>query len=317
MIVKKLLPLWLCCLANGLQAQETVRYYDLNWKECLPADACFVGKVKRQGDLWEKDDFYTSTGSSQMYGTYRDSSCKIKHGRFAWYYANKQVKETGAYVDGKREGTWLTYHHNGMMKDSTAYRNGSWEGIFLGWHPNGNMKDSATKLANGLSSHVHWFDNGNLSAAGYRLNGKLHKTWRFYHSNGQLAAEEAYDQGQLVKSAYFTETGEPQTDTSNINRAALFGQQKGDWLKYMYKKAYFPKGFQIVNGTKVIAIVVGTVNESGEVEDAYLEIPIHPRFDGIVLNAVKKSPKWTPAISHNRRVKDYFRQLFTFQQNQE
>ncbi len=61
-------------------------------------------------------------------------------------------------------------------------------------------------------------------------------------------------------------------------------------------------------------MITGIINEDGKVLNAEVSVPLQPEFDKIALNAVNKSPKWIPAISHNRRVYFYFRQLVTFTQ---
>jgi antitoxin component YwqK of YwqJK toxin-antitoxin module len=313
MIRINLIVLSLLAFATS-RAQETIRYYNREWKECAASEASFVSSIKPNGDVWEKVDYYAVTGFAQMQGAYKDSTCKIRHGYFTWYYANKQKEKEGWYKDNKKEGAWLGYHYNGMPDDSVWYQQDIWQGTKMSWHQNGLPKDSIVKMNEGLELHAYWFDNASPSSAGYIINGKKHKTWRFYHYNGNLASEEKYDKGALLEKQYFTEDGQPQSDTTNRDSEAVFGNGTKDWLKYVYKKIYFPSNFNIVNGNKVVAVARYIVNEAGRMEDAYLEIPIHPEFDRIVLNAIKNSPKWKPAISHNRKVKSYFVQPFSFEQ---
>jgi hypothetical protein len=144
------------------------------------------------------------------------------------------------------------------------------------------------------------------------LNDRPHKIWHFYHSNSNLAAEEKYDNGEVASKHFYNADGALQADTIETERSALFGKAPGDWKKYIEKKVYFSPAYTIENGKVVVVTVVGTVNETGAVEDVYVDIPVHPDFDRILLNTIKKSPQWLPAISHNRKVKDSFREALSF-----
>lgn len=314
--MKRIIPfivLW--CCACGLRAQETIKYYDIDWKECPAGEACFISIVKPYQEFWERTDYFSGTRYVQMRGYYIDSNCQIPHGNFSWYYANRKIARQGQYSFGKKKDIWLGFHYNGVPSDSAWYQDGEWQGQLLRWHTNGVMKDSIEKRGNGLEVSVSWFNNGNPSAAGFFLNDRPHKTWRYFHINGNLAAEETYDNGEVVSKTYYTENGELQADTLPTEQDALFGKAPGDWKKYIEKKTYFPDNYRIVDGGKVVVSVSGVVNEDGEVEDAHVDVPVHPDFDRILLNTIKKSPKWRPAISHNRRVKHYFKQTLSFMQS--
>jgi hypothetical protein len=56
------------------------------------------------------------------------------------------------------------------------------------------------------------------------------------------------------------------------------------------------------------------VDEEGLIQDAEVTGSLHPDFDKIALEAIKNSPKWIPAIDHNRKIKAYRRQPVTFAQ---
>ncbi len=61
-------------------------------------------------------------------------------------------------------------------------------------------------------------------------------------------------------------------------------------------------------------MVDAVIDEDGNMTNVEVNTPFHPDFDKIAVNALRKSPKWAPAIFHNRRVKYHMRQAVTFQQ---
>jgi antitoxin component YwqK of YwqJK toxin-antitoxin module len=314
--MKKLLPLLLFLLASPyLKAQEIVRYYDSDGKICPQGEASFISICKFKKGLWERSDYFNGSRSEEMHGFYKDSACQIPHGDFVWFYADKKIRRSGRYEDGQKEGTWVSFHYNGVPRDSVWYQNDEWQGVKMSWHSNGIPKDSSEKKGNGLEVSVSWYDTGAPSGAGFFLNGRPHKTWRYFHLNGNLAAEETYDKGEVVRQQFFAENGELQADTVATEQESLFGNSPKDWKKYIEKHVYFPSGFRIAEGNKLTVVVRGTINEAGLVEDAYVEIPVHPDFDRVLLKTVQKSPQWRPAVQHNRRVKSYFRETLNFIQS--
>jgi antitoxin component YwqK of YwqJK toxin-antitoxin module len=311
--MKKIFTLIIIVLyISGLKAQEITHYYNWKWEACEKKDARFAAIITPTDSGWLRKDYFFATGILQMSGHYKDIDNKIDHGDFQFFYANGSPLQTGRYINGKKTGTWLSYHYNGMMSDSTTYNNGNITGISMGWYPNGMIKDSTEQKENSNRVSVGWFDNGSLSYAGMLENEKKHGKWKYYHSNGNISSEEWFTDDVLTDKKYYNEDGTPQPDTTNRDRDAVFKTGIADWLKFIRNHASFPYGYELVNTNLVTVVAAATINEEGEVVDEYLWIPVHPAFDKEILNAEKKSPKWQPAINHNRRVKQHIRQPMSF-----
>ena len=314
----KLLALFPLALASlTASAQQIRKFYDYQWKDSDAAHARFYTVIEPTDSGWHRQDFFLHGPSLQMDGYFEDSACKKHNGKFTFAYPNKTVESTGRYLHGKKQGLWLTYHLDGSMADSTVYEAGFPVGTTLAWYANGYPSDSAVYNADGSGVHVGWFDNGNVSYAGMLSAGfKPHGIWKYYHKNGHVSAVELYDHGVLKDKQYFTENGEPMTDTTNRDSKAVFRNGEKDWQKYLGTHLYWPQNFEITNADVVVVVVTVTINEDGKVEDAYVSIPFAPRFDEIALNAVRHSPPWTPARQHNRKIKYHYRQPVTFQQSE-
>ena len=69
-------------------------------------------------------------------------------------YIEGRVKDSGNYINGKKEGVWLSYHSNGIMSDSTAFISGNHIGICTGWYNNGYMSDSSNWNADGTGVSI-------------------------------------------------------------------------------------------------------------------------------------------------------------------
>jgi antitoxin component YwqK of YwqJK toxin-antitoxin module len=303
----------LSCLFT--HAQNIQRYYDWQWKPCEPGLSRFYSVMKNTDSGWFRTDYFTANNGLQMIGLFRDSACEIKNGYFVFYYANGNVSAAGRYADNKKDGMWLSFYYNGMMSDSLVYETGRPIAVELGWHQNGYMSDSSVYKPDGSGVRVFWFDNGTPSAAGKTIGNKKDGRWVYFHKNGKTAAIEDYREDVLTSKTYFDEEGKELTDTTNKDRQADFNGGNAKWQKYLQKNLVFPYGYKLINTDVITVVIAATINEEGNIENAYVEIPFKAPFDSEALKALKRSPKWLPAISHNRRVKMNIRQAVSFRQD--
>lgn len=313
--MKPILLLITTLICINAAAQKTENYYDYRWKPCQPEQARFFSEVTQTDSGWLRKDYFLGTKKLQMSGLYEDSGTKIANGVFHFFYANGIPESFGRNVHNKKEGLWISYHKNGIIQDSTLYVNGDPSGTSFQWHSNGYLSDSIVYNPDGSAVKVSWCTNGNPSGAGHLMNGKLHGPWQFFHKNGKLAASELYNVGILVSREYFDVSGANEDTASKDKNASFSGGLKG-WRKFILKHIYFPAQYKIVNGNRVTVVVTATIDEDGNVLDPFVEIPFDDAFDRIAITIFKKSPKWLPAISHNRAVVQMIRQPITFSQGE-
>ncbi|HNU87016.1 MAG TPA: energy transducer TonB [Ferruginibacter sp.] len=293
-------------------AQER-KYYDWEWKPCEPSLARFISLTERTDSGWLRKDFFTATKKLRMRGLYKDSACKVMNGWFRYYYANEQVSSFGRYVNGEKDGLWLSWHFNGMMYDSVVYRLGQPRAI-MAWHSNGYMADSSVYNDDGNAVHVYWFDNGTLSHSGQSYRGKKEGEWKYFHKNGQPAALEVYKYDELASRVYYDETGKQLADTSNRDQPAAFKGGNKKWRSYLMDNLDFLDGVKLVNTFFVTVVVAVTIDEAGNITDAYIDVPVSPAFDKQALKVMQRSPAWQPAVSHNRNIRSFRKQPITFGQ---
>ena len=297
-----------------LTAQEKLTYYDIYWKLCDPTEARFFSIKKKTDSGWLRYDYFMRENKVQMTALYEDEDCKVMNGYTNWYYYNGIPSAAGRFIHGKREGVCVSWHPNGMISDSGYFHNDKPQGLHLGWHANGYQRDSMQVLNDSSSVYVSWFSNGLPYSAGYRLYDKPHGSWQYFHNTGQPAAKIKYEHGRVLSAEYFDESGKAITDTSHTDRDAAMA--KGRFLDYLNKKLYWPKGLEFSNGNVAAVEARFTVNEDGKVEDVWIATPLHPQFDEIVVSIIKSCPAWKPRLDHNRRVKEYFKQVVTYEQEE-
>jgi len=295
-------------------SQTIEKFYDYNWKETNNLQqARFYSVIKKTDSLWVDYDYFIFEKTVQMVGYYKDSSQKIRQGEFKWFYSNGFLQTQGRFENNKRSGLWIGYHQNGNMSDSAFYLDGKPIGVSMAWHDNGYPADSSFHYADGSGMTIQWFDNGNPSVAGLLATGdKKNGKWKFFHKNGNLSALEIYDNGNLVSKEYFDENGTIQKDTTNRDHDLEFPGGGPAWKKYMEKHVNWPANLTFKTSGQAVVMVRFAVDEEGNVSEVYVTLPFHPAFDKIALDAIRKSPKWIPAVSHNRKIKSYRTQPVTF-----
>jgi antitoxin component YwqK of YwqJK toxin-antitoxin module len=300
-----------------LSQQLSEKFYDFNWKECEIGYAQFLSRVTKTDSGFLKQDYYIRERKLQMKGLYEDEACKIANGSFKFYHPNGNIASFGDYKHGRKEGTWLSFYINQMMSDSATYFKGKKLGTCLSWHENGFPSDSLVIDERGIGVEVSFTNKGVPSSAGRYAEGKKQEgKWVYYHANGNKSAVEIYHENFLLDKQYFDESGVLLTDSSNNDAKAEFPGGATAWQKWLSKKIYFPANVKIVNSEKIAVVVSFTINEKGEIENAFISTPFENEFNRIALNAIEKSPKWKPARMHNRTVPYNQRQVINFEQIQ-
>ena len=295
--------------------QKIERYYTFNWHDTTAVNARFYSLTEKTNSAWHRRDYFLHSLYLQMDGFYEDSACKVPSGPFHYWYPNRLPESIGLYRKGKKQGQWLSYYSSGMMRDSTVYNeDGRPMGIRQSWYRNGYPLDSAIYNPDGSGTGISWFDNGNPASGGrYAPGGKPVGKWQYFYRNGGTSAMETYDhEGKLMDKQYFDEKGAPLTDTTNKDRQAEFPGGLKAWGTYLSKALYFPDNYQFTNGDQAAVVIDAAIDEDGKVVDAEVATPFYPAFDKIALDAIQRSPRWKPAIEHNRPVRYSIRQPVIF-----
>ncbi len=106
---------------------------------------------------------------------------EVEHGEALVWYDNGQVKLQGEYVDGVREGLWLSWHPNGNNRgQGRLYRNRRY-GTWIMWDDNGQKRSEVSYdvgLRHGRSTV--WDADGNVIETGEYVRKKKHGTWITY-----------------------------------------------------------------------------------------------------------------------------------------
>ena len=313
-ITTKTLLLSLLLLTLHASSQKKEELFDYAFKPTTGGAQYYV-TTEKSGDRWHREAYYLPDGSMALDAWYKDADCKIAEGETSWYHENKKLKSRCSYVNGNKDGLWITYHENGMMNDSATYANGKLKGIKLGWEDDGTPSDSSNWDGAGNGVEVNWYTDGMPRSAGrWVADTAKDKRWKYFHPNGTVMATEDYDKGKRIAINCFDENGVALTASAcEENEASFPGGEKG-WRKFLEKNLNgdVPVNNRVRDGIYTV-LMQFVVEKDGSLSG--LTAKTHHGFgmEAEVMRLLKVSPKWIPARQFGRPVKAYRIQPVTFQ----
>jgi Gram-negative bacterial TonB protein C-terminal len=311
-MMKKLIILILVFGTSNCFAQLTIKYFDFVWKETVFKSATFMAEIQKTDSGFYRHDYFLPSHNLQMVGLYKDSACEISNGYFTYYHVNEKVSKKGKYINDEKQGLWLSYHNTGILSDSSFYDKGNGIGMSKGWYRNEVLSDSIIYGKEDSQENYYWFDNGIAFSNGNKIGDKKIGTWKYFHKNGKVAAIEDYNLDTLKSRLYFDEKEIQIKDTANRDKDATFKKGLEDWRKFIIKNLKTPRDYDPSIKNIITVVIAFTIDEEGNVVDPYVDIPYIKTFDNAAMDLIKKSPKWNPAIDHNRKVKSLYRQPISF-----
>ncbi len=307
----------LLTLSSNILSQPTLRYYNYKWEETIPKYGAFYSITNQTDTTFQREDYFVATKKLQMSGAYSNATEKVKIGKFYWFHSNGQLERVGNYLNGKRDGVWLSYYENGIMEDSSFYENDKIVSSFFSWYKNGYQRDSITRINDSSTVSISWFDMGGVSGAGRFLNEKKSGKWNYYHRSGTKSSAEIYYNGILKSKTYFSENSEIVDTTKFADKSSTFKNGKEDWINYMSNSLYYPANLKLENTDKIVVVVIFDIDEDGKVVNARVKTPFHFEYDKIALDVINKSPKWKPAFLNNRYFISSFQQAVFFSERED
>lgn len=125
-------------------------------------------------------------------------------------YSNGKPREVGTYVDGKKNGEYITYYENGNIKYYANYIFGKRQGVQKDFYTNGQLKselECVNDVCHGISRT--YYNDGTLESSSHNKNGVKDGKLVGYNKNGVLTIKEEWHNGKLVReSVYYYDSGQ-------------------------------------------------------------------------------------------------------------
>ncbi len=185
------------------------------------------------------------------------------------------------------------------------------------YNPNGSVWH-AGRYSEGKKTGrwTYYFGTGELDGTGEYKNGLLTGIWKWYHRNGQQSSEEIYENDSLVSIKGWEEDG-------SVTRGKIFADKKAEYpggqealLAWLNENIEYP-GQAVEAGIQGRVFVQFKVLIDGSIEDVQsIGKSPHWSLTKEAVNTVKAmSVRWSPGISHNRKIVTYFKLPIMFRLN--
>jgi len=295
-------------------AQKREELFDYSFK---PASfgAYYYVVTEREDSIWHRKAYYLSPQSLAMEGWYKDDSCRVENGLFTSFHSTQFPKSRGHYVDGKKEGVWMTWNEKGMLIDSSTYKNEKRSGISMRWHDNGMARDSMNFDENGNGVQVSWYDDGVLASAGFWMQDTLKRgRWKYYHKNSVVMAIEEYVNGKKQACSCYDEKGIQLDSLACMEKEAEpAGGPKGwkNFLELNLQSLIREKSNVLRSGDYTVPIRF-VVEKDGSLGTFAAFTNYGNGLEQDLIKILKRSAKWTPGMQFGRAVRSYHIQPFTF-----
>ncbi len=304
-----------CALTLSALAQKREEIFDYSLRPNKQFPFYFV-TTEKEDSGWHRKIYAISTALLSTDCFYKDEACTVPHGRYVSYDLKGFEKESGAYVNGKKEGPWLGFSDKGLIIDSGMYAAGRPKGVRMKWYEDGMPSDSLNFDGAGNGVQVSWYKDGSPSSAGFWTQDTLKKgRWKYYFNDGTVMATEDYAAGKFTVCNCYTQKGEAlDTASCREKEAVPAGGLKG-WQNFLEKSLFSIIDNLARRGAKAgnyIVLVRFLVTEDGTVTDIVPQTKLGQGIEEEVIAALRKAPRWQPGKQFGRAVKSYHTQPIAF-----
>lgn len=168
-------------------------YKQGKWKEFY-----ISGELKAEGEYVNDKKinewvYYYQNGKIEQRGKY-DKSNKPT-GDWKWYYESGNILRTETFMRGRAEGEMVEYTDSSQVVTKGLFVDGEKEGFWLS--NDGDMRYEG-EYKNGLRSglwKIYYNNNGKLAEEGSYIEGLPNGKFRFYYINGKIKEEGEYMMG--------------------------------------------------------------------------------------------------------------------------
>lgn len=107
--------------------------------------------------------------------------------------------DQGNYVDGKKDGEWVTTASDGVVRSRVTFTNGVPKGPATYYYPDGSVMESGYwNVDHWEGSYARFHNNGNKSCDfQYDSKGKRTGTQTYYHENGKVMFQGQWQSGKI------------------------------------------------------------------------------------------------------------------------
>ncbi len=276
------------CLSSFSQ-RKYVYYFDVTLNTTEKSKSVFTGFGSIENSLVKLQILYNLTKQTVRLAHYTDSSLAVSQGLYQSYFINGVKESEGNYENNKEDGLWKKWDSTGHLIDSSVY-------------DRGKKISSATFTyykTGSFSYHFDDFKNDKMQTVFYNDSGKITREVSFTGQNGIV--KHYSKEGVKIDSLF----------TRDEIEASFPGGDAG-WSRYVTKEIGSHIDELTEAGQSGQCRVRFIVSKDGTVSDVVALTMKGSKLAEVAVNAIRKGPKWKPAMQYGRPVNAYREQSASF-----
>lgn len=264
------------------QKAKYVYYFDSHLNICPQSQSVFTGSGSIENNLVKVNVSDNISKKLVLVAYFTDSSLAVSQGLSQTFFTNGIQQSQKNFENNIPDGLWKEWDSTGHLVDSVIYNHGTkTDSTNFYYYKNGRV---------GAHSFTD-FKNDKFSSIVYDDSGKLVMEILF---TGQKGIIKNYKDGKVETDSVFTRE---ETEAS-------FPGGPGAWTEYISQqiKRNIKKLTANDYGTCIVKFIIDKDGNVGNVEATTMQ---GSELAKIAVNAIKKGPKWIPAVQYGRPVNAY------------
>ncbi len=262
----------------------------------------YIRKSWPEKDKWHENLYNATDGWLVRDAFYRGETLKEKDGICLTFYGNGMLKDSGLYVNNKRQGKFMGWFEDGMERLNEQYKNGYPTDTCLQFFEEGALAafSITDDFGNGMAQV--YYPSGKVKMIGRLREGKREDDWVLKREDGTKQMQINYLQDSITLTQCFNETGSAVLSGDCIyEKPASFPGGIRGWSTYLSKNLKYPNA-AIDKNIEAIVRVQFIVGKDGSVTEVEALGNPDKLLADEAIRLIKKSPKWEPAIQYNKAV---------------
>jgi antitoxin component YwqK of YwqJK toxin-antitoxin module len=275
--------------------------------------AQYIRKWWPEKEQWHENLYDGISGVLVRDALYKDENLTEMSGRWMTFHTNGMLKDSGNFVDNKREGVFMSWYADGQQEMNARYRKGYPTDSCFQFFDNGQLEEISItdEWGNGIAQE--YYPGGKIRMLGRLREGKREESWILKREDGTRLMQLEYLQDSITKTECFNESGtEVLPGTCIYEKPAVFPGGIRAWSLYISKNVRYPSK-AVDNNIEAIVRVQFIIDKEGKVSEVEALGNVDKLLAEEAVKLIRKSPKWEPAIQLNKPVIYRHIQAITFQ----
>lgn len=264
--------------------------------------APFIRKSWPENKKYHENLFDGISGNLIRDAYYSDETLKENDGLWLTYYANGMMKDSGLYVNNKRQGKFMGWYEDGMERLNEQFKNGYPTDTCLHFFKEGQLASLSITDSFGNGMAQVYYPSGKVKMIGRLHEGKREESWLLKREDGSKLMQLNYLQDSITMTQCFNETGNAIIEGNCIfEQPAKFPGGNKNWSVFLSRNLKYPNAAVDGNIEEIVRVQFVIAKDGSISEVEALGKPNKWLADEAI-RLIKKSPKWEPAIQYNQPV---------------